>query len=108
MPPAIPARSVVAVAPTLTTIIPVQVGSQQMVVIALENMDAAQTLNAGLDVSDLPMGPWFRTTFADVLEMQPLEFRLVSVRPPLAYWRLTGVASGAGLTAEVAHWNQPP
>ena len=98
-------RDVVAVAPVLTVLsAPINVDPGLSAVrVEIINDDMAQTLNVHFDKSEASTGPWNQSDYKGLEGILPGTARTVVIDARyLQYIRLTGTASGAGLSARVS------
>lgn len=93
----------VAVAPTSTVIVqPFSCWGFEELSIALANDDAAQELNAWVEMAPEQAGPWDQSQWTGLEQIAALETRVeVAVLRGRQWARVTGTASGAGLDCRV-------
>jgi hypothetical protein len=92
----------VSVAPTTTTMVTLDVRDTDMAAVAVKNLDGSQTLSVTVSSRIHPALDWAPSTLADLSSIPAGATRSVQVDTRrLDALLLEGVASGAGLTAEV-------
>jgi hypothetical protein len=98
-------RETVAVAPTLTVLMPPQQVATGCSAISVEiiNDDLSQSVDAFFEKAEFSTGPWDQSEFDGLLGIQPGETKMTTVDVRfLENVRLTATASGAGCNVRVS------
>lgn len=100
--------TVVSVAPTETTMATIDVSKSATVCIHVTNSDGAQTLDCTVYRRPHPDVPFVASTLADLASIAAGASAAVDVDCGADYeLRVTGVASGAGLSATITVRDEP-
>jgi hypothetical protein len=96
-----PAKTTVAVAPTSTVVVSLDVRDFETATIQLDNLDATQTLTGQIERRINPASAWSVSTMGDFSSVGPTGSATGSVTADIdvsgtGYLRLTGLMSGAG------------